>query len=62
MRDLFNGEKGAYRDIVLLNSAAALIVADKVHTIEEGISQAAKAIDSGKANEIVYRLSNIVYR
>jgi len=62
MRDLFNGEKGAYRDIVLLNSADALIVADKVHTIEEGISQAAKAIDSGKANEIVYRLSNIVYR
>ncbi|HQR88643.1 MAG TPA: anthranilate phosphoribosyltransferase, partial [Caulobacter sp.] len=46
---LLDGEKGAYRDIVLLNAAAAFLVADKVETLSEGIKAAAASIDSGAA-------------
>ena len=46
---LLDGEKGAYRDIVLLNAAAAFLVADKVETLSEGIEAAATSIDSGAA-------------
>ncbi len=44
-------EKGAKRNIVLLNSAAAIVAADKAGSIKEGIKIAQKAIDSGKALE-----------
>ena len=37
LRRLLDGEKGPYRDIVLLNAAAALLVADKVETLKDGI-------------------------
>ncbi|HEV7345291.1 MAG TPA: anthranilate phosphoribosyltransferase [Devosia sp.] len=56
MLALFDGQTGAYRDIVLLNSAAALIVADKVADLREGAEAAASLIDSGKARETLARL------
>ncbi len=46
---LFDGESGPYRDIVLLNAAAAFLVADKVETLIEGIELAADVIDEGRA-------------
>lgn len=46
---LLKGEQGFKRDIVLLNAAAALVVADAAADIEEGINLAAKSIDSGRA-------------
>lgn len=46
---LLNGTPSAYRDIVLLNAAAALVVADKVTNLKDGVTQAAAAIDSGAA-------------
>ncbi|MEI9884998.1 MAG: anthranilate phosphoribosyltransferase [Rhizomicrobium sp.] len=49
LRRLFDGEAGAYRDIVLINSAAALVVAGKAAELREGAAQAAEAIDSGAA-------------
>ncbi len=56
MTQLFDGAPGAYRDIVLLNSAAALFVADRVDTIEAGIAMARDALDSGKAKQTLARL------
>lgn len=56
MTALFDGAPGAYRDIVLLNSAAALFVADRVDTIDTGIALARGAIDSGKAKQTLARL------
>lgn len=53
---LLGGETGAYRDIVLLNAAAALIVADKAHDLREGADIAAKAIDSGAAKAVLAKL------
>jgi anthranilate phosphoribosyltransferase len=46
---LLDGHMGPYRDIVLLNSAATLIVAGKVLTLREGVEMAAEALDSGAA-------------
>ncbi len=53
------GEKGAYRDFVLLNSAAALIVAGRVRTLKAGAKLAAQSIDSGKARKALDRLVEI---
>jgi anthranilate phosphoribosyltransferase len=49
LRALLAGERGPYRDIVLLNAAAAFLVAERVETLREGIALAAEAIDSGAA-------------
>lgn len=56
MHALFDGAHGAYRDIVLLNTAATLIVADKAADLREGAVMAAEAIDSGKAKQTLARL------
>lgn len=53
---LFDGAPGAYRDTVLLNAGAALLVADKVASIEDGIAMARDVIDSGKAKDTLARL------
>jgi anthranilate phosphoribosyltransferase len=46
---LFTGEHGPYRDIVLLNAAAALMVADRAKDIKDGTQMAAQSLDSGAA-------------
>ena len=53
LRRLLIGEPGAYRDAVLLNSAAALIVADEVDDWYAGVEEAAEAIDKGLANTLL---------
>ena len=50
-RAVLSGEKGAKRDIVLINSAAALMTAGRVDSLQSGIIMAEAAIDSGAANE-----------
>lgn len=49
IRSLFAGEKGAKRDILLLNAAFAIMAAGKAETPNEGIKLAAESIDSGAA-------------
>jgi len=49
MERLLRGERGAYRDTVLLNAAAALIVADRAADLRDGAGQAARALDGGGA-------------
>ena len=56
MQELLAGAKGPYRDVVLLNAAAAFLVADAVETLREGVARAASAIDSGAANQALERL------
>lgn len=48
-KKILNGEKGAKRDAVVLNSAAALYIAGKAKTISDGVLLAQQIIDSGKA-------------
>ncbi|NLH79383.1 MAG: anthranilate phosphoribosyltransferase [Phyllobacteriaceae bacterium] len=49
LRALLEGRDGAYRDIVLMNAGAALVVAGRVHTLAEGVKRAAQAIEDGSA-------------
>lgn len=48
-RDVLSGNPGPARDIVLLNTAAALFVAGTASTVRDGLAMAADAIDSGRA-------------
>ena len=54
-RSVLAGDKGAHRDVVLLNAAAALEVADKAGSKVEGIAMAAESIDSGAAERTLQR-------
>jgi anthranilate phosphoribosyltransferase len=56
VRGVLRGKKGAPRDVVLFNSAAALYVGGKALSVEEGMHLAAESIDSGKAQEKLERL------
>jgi anthranilate phosphoribosyltransferase len=53
---LLEGARGAYRDIVLLNAAASLIVAGRAMDLREGAALAAAAIDEGAALRVLHRL------
>jgi anthranilate phosphoribosyltransferase len=49
LRRLFDGETGPYRDIVLINTAAALMVAGAIPDIKAGVARAAEVLASGAA-------------
>ena len=56
LRQVFQGEPGAARDIVLANAAAGLLTARKTDDPREAVSQAAAAIESGKVLDVAQRL------
>jgi anthranilate phosphoribosyltransferase len=56
IRAVLGGLKGPLRDIVLLNAAAALLVAGKASTLREGVALASESIDSGKALAVLEAL------
>jgi len=49
LRALLDGATGPYRNIVLLNASAALVVADRAGDLRDGVAQAARSIDDGRA-------------
>ena len=53
LRHLLLGAPGAYRDAVLLNAAAALVVAGKADTLSDGAEEAAEVLDNGLANALL---------
>ncbi len=53
LRRLLLGETSAYRDAVLLNAAAALMVAARVDTLAEGVEEAREVLDNGLANTLL---------
>ncbi|MEE8507099.1 MAG: anthranilate phosphoribosyltransferase, partial [Kiloniellales bacterium] len=56
LRAVLDGDPGAFRDVVLYTSAAALIVAGKAADLKQGVGFAAEAVDSGRARETLARL------
>ncbi len=58
-RALLAGEKSAYRDAVLLNASAALVVADKAPNLTEGVEIARESIDSGAAAAKIRALAKL---
>ena len=59
LRALLGGAGGAYRDAVLLNAAAALIIAGKADTPQAGVALAAESIDSGAAHRKIELLAQL---
>lgn len=53
LRALLAGEQSAYRDAVLFNAAAALMVAGEVSSLREGVEEAAETIDKGLAKALL---------
>jgi anthranilate phosphoribosyltransferase len=56
LKSVLQGRKGAYRDIAVLNAAAALVVAARAKTLADGVRLAQHAIDSGAAEGCLDRL------
>lgn len=59
IRTVLAGAKGALRDIVLLNAAAGLVVADAVDDLDAGLDRAAAAVDDGGAAGVLERVVRI---
>jgi anthranilate phosphoribosyltransferase len=56
IRDVLGGAAGPCRDVVLANSAAALVAADHVAELRSGVSRAAHALDTGRAARVLHSL------
>jgi anthranilate phosphoribosyltransferase len=59
-RAILGGEKGAPRDVVLLNSAAALVVAGRATNLREGSLLAAAVLDDGRAARLLDRIREVL--
>jgi anthranilate phosphoribosyltransferase len=59
LKRVFESEPGPYRDIVLLNAAAAMVVAGYVSTLADGVHEAARSIDKGAAARALQELIEI---
>ncbi len=57
LQAVLDGTPGAYRDIVILNTAAALLMADAVGSLHEGAALAATRIDDGTAQDVLLRFA-----
>ncbi len=62
LRAVLKGERSAFRDIVLLNTAAALVVAERADDLRRGTQMASEAIDSGAATAVLDRLIAVTNR
>ena len=60
-RALLEGQTGAYRDAVLFNTAAALMVADRAANLKEGVEMARASIDSGAAKAKIAALARLTH-
>jgi anthranilate phosphoribosyltransferase len=59
IRELLSGKKSPFRDIVLLNTAAALIVGGKATSLTDGVALATHSIESGAASTALQRLVDV---
>ncbi|WP_288584586.1 anthranilate phosphoribosyltransferase [uncultured Methylobacterium sp.] len=57
LRAVLDGARTPYRDIGVLNAAAALVVAGRVESLQDGVARAAQAIDTGAARAVLERLA-----
>ena len=59
VHSVLDSAKGPARDVIVLNSGAALYVAGRAGTVQDGMRLAAESIDSGKAREKLQRLAEL---
>ena len=58
-RRVLDGEPGPHRDIVVLNAAAAIVVAGLADDLHDGLAVAARSVDEGRAGEVLERLVHV---
>src|SRR5215813_6479451 len=56
LRDVLKGTRGPFRDVAILNAAAALVVAGRAKDLKQGVTLATQSVDSGEANGRLERL------
>ncbi|WP_289033798.1 anthranilate phosphoribosyltransferase [uncultured Roseibium sp.] len=56
LREVLSGTKNAYRDVVLFNAAASLLIAGRCDKLTDGMTLAAQSLDSGSAADRLERL------
>jgi anthranilate phosphoribosyltransferase len=56
LRSVLDGQRTPYRDVAVLNAAAALVVAGQAHDLQDGVARAAASVDSGAAKGALARL------
>ena len=61
LKALLKGKKSAYRDAVLLNASAALMIAGKCDTLKDGVEYSVESIDSGKAHQALEIVKKVSY-
>jgi anthranilate phosphoribosyltransferase len=61
LREVLEGKKGARRDAIVLNAAAALQVAGLVEDLQEGVTRAAESIDRGDADAVLSAYSDFTH-
>ena len=59
LREVLDGKPSAYRDMVIMNTACSLVVADKAKNLQDGAAQATSAIDTGAAMTTLNKLVEI---
>lgn len=59
LKEVLDGARNPYRDIAVLNAAAALIIAEKAADLKEGAARAAEAIDQGRAAAVLAKLIKV---
>ncbi len=59
LRDVLDGDRNAYRDVVLMNAGAGLLIAGLAETLRQGAQKAAAAIDDGSAKATLARLVEV---
>ena len=62
LRRVFDGQSGAHREVVALNAAAALVVAEVSDTMAEGLEAAAASIDEGLAGQVLENFVSVSKR
>jgi anthranilate phosphoribosyltransferase len=62
VRRVLNGCSGAERDVVVLNAAAALLAADRVDSLEQGVTMAQQIINDGRAVAKLQKLAEFTHR
>jgi anthranilate phosphoribosyltransferase len=59
---VLHGEKGPWRNVVVLNAAPGIVCGGKARNLEEGVSLAAQSIDSGRAHQVLERLAEFTHQ
>ena len=59
LREVLKGKKNAFREVALLNAAAAIVVSGKAKDLKDGLALATKALDSGEADARLEKLVTV---